>query len=49
MKKNKKCAHLAQEFGFGSTLLHHLSWLVQGTGTICHLYAPVEKSVMNKI
>jgi hypothetical protein len=34
-EEKSKYAGLAQEFGFGSTLLHYMPWLVKGTSSLC--------------
>jgi hypothetical protein len=33
-EEKSKCAGLVQEYGFGSALLHTLSWLVQGAARV---------------
>jgi hypothetical protein len=42
-EEKSKYAGLVQEYGFGSTLLYSLRWLVQGEQQC----SPVEKSVLN--
>jgi hypothetical protein len=42
-EEKSKYAGLVQEYGFASTLLHSLRWLVQGE----QQYSAVEKSVLN--